>query len=212
MNITDEVIRDLLPLYMAGEASADTVRLVDEYLALHPALRSAVVEEAPRLDAAAPAGLEHRTLEHTRRLLARKNCWLGAAIFLTLAPFSLRGNENGVSAVLYRDLPVVAAAAVALSLVAWGLFLLTLRRLNATGLPAPRSWAARLGWAAMGYLVGAVAMLVSSQFLPGDWAVLRYLKTGVPILSAMLAVYLGEAVHRVATIEELHRPTTLFGK
>jgi len=212
MNVTDEVIKDLLPVYMAGEASADTVRLVEEYLARHPALRSAVVEEAPRLDAEAPAGLEKRTVEHTRRLLARKNCWLGAAIFLTLAPFSLRGDENGVTAVLYRDLPGIAAAAVVLSLVAWGLFLLTLRRLNATGLPAPRSWAVRLGWAAMGYLVGAVAVLVAGQFMPGDWAVLRYLKTGVPILSAWLAVYLGERVHRVATIDELHRPTTLLGK
>lgn len=212
MNITDDIIRDLMPLYMAGEASADTVRLVEEYLARHPQLRMAAAECVPVLDATAPPHLEKRTVDHTRRLLTRKNNWLGAAIFLTLVPFSFRSGDSGVNAVLYRDLPGLAAAAVALSLVAWGLFLLTLRRLNATGLPAPRSWPTRLGWAAMGYLVGAVVMLVGGQFMTGDWAGLRYLKTGVPIVSAMLAVYLGEAVHRVATIEELHRPTTLLGK
>ena len=212
MNVTDEVIKDLLPLYMAGEASADTVRLVEEYLARHPQLRMAMTENVPVLEAEAPPHLEKRTVEHTRRLLARKNNWLGAAIFLTLVPFSFRFGDSGVNAVLYRDLPGVAAAAMALALGAWGMFLLTLRRLNATGLPAPRSWAVRLGWGAMGYLVAAVVMLVASQFAPGEWTVVRYLKTGVPILSALLAVYLGEAVHRVATIEELHRPTTLFGK
>jgi anti-sigma factor RsiW len=212
MNITDDVVRDLMPLYMAGEASADTVKLVEEYLARHPQLRSAVAEEMPRLEGAVPANLEKRALEHTRRMLARKNNWLGAAIFLTLAPFSFRFGEGGVSAVLYRDWPGVAAAAVALGLAAWGMFLLTLRRLNATGLPAPRSWAVRLGWTAMGYLVGAVVMLVAGQFAPDDWAAMRYLKSGVPILSAWLAVYLGERVHRVATIDELHRPTTLMGE
>jgi len=32
MKITSNVIQDLLPLYLAGEAHADTVRLVKEYL------------------------------------------------------------------------------------------------------------------------------------------------------------------------------------
>lgn len=212
MNITDDVVRDLLPLYMAGEASADTVRLVEEYLARHPQLRLAVAEGVPVLDAEAPPHLEKRTVEHTRRMLARKNNWLGAAIFLTLVPFSFRFGDGELRAVLYRDWPGVAAAAVVMALAAWGMFLLTLRRLNATGLPAPRSWPTRLGWAVMGYLVGTVVMLVAGRFAPEDWAVARYLRTGVPILSAWLAVYLGERVHRVATIDELHRPTTLLGE
>ena len=38
MNVTDNVIRDLLPVYLAGEASADTRTLVEEYLKEHPAL------------------------------------------------------------------------------------------------------------------------------------------------------------------------------
>src|SRR6516162_2504824 len=36
MNTTVEVVTDLWPLYAAGEASADTRELVDEFLAQHP--------------------------------------------------------------------------------------------------------------------------------------------------------------------------------
>src|SRR5438067_319948 len=38
MNVTQNVIHDLLPAYLAGEASADTVALVEEFLRLDPDL------------------------------------------------------------------------------------------------------------------------------------------------------------------------------
>ena len=44
MEVTKDVILDLLPLYSADEASADTRALVEEYLAAHPELAAAVRE------------------------------------------------------------------------------------------------------------------------------------------------------------------------
>ena len=39
MNISPDVISDLLPLYLAGEASAGTRALLEEYLREHPGFR-----------------------------------------------------------------------------------------------------------------------------------------------------------------------------
>lgn len=40
MKITREVITDLLPLYLAGEASKDTQELINEFLQTDPDLQS----------------------------------------------------------------------------------------------------------------------------------------------------------------------------
>jgi hypothetical protein len=39
MNVTREVVTDLLPIYFSGEASADTKVLVEDYFAGRPAHR-----------------------------------------------------------------------------------------------------------------------------------------------------------------------------
>jgi anti-sigma factor RsiW len=40
MKITRDIVLDLLPLYLAGEASADTRALVEEYVQTDPELRA----------------------------------------------------------------------------------------------------------------------------------------------------------------------------
>lgn len=46
MEITRNVILDLLPLYQAGEASEDTRAVVEEYLQTHPELAAAAKRAA----------------------------------------------------------------------------------------------------------------------------------------------------------------------
>lgn len=46
MDITRDVILDLLPLYLADEASADTRALVEEYLDTDPALANVAKQRA----------------------------------------------------------------------------------------------------------------------------------------------------------------------
>jgi anti-sigma factor RsiW len=48
MNITPDVITDLLPIYLAGEASPGTRALLEEYLRDNPAFAKEVREHAER--------------------------------------------------------------------------------------------------------------------------------------------------------------------
>ncbi len=88
MNVTRDVILDLLPLCHAGEASDDTRNLVAAFAAQHP--------EIARLLATPPAAKlpdtpydlnkenEMETLEKTKTYLKWRTILLGSSIFLTL--------------------------------------------------------------------------------------------------------------------------------
>ena len=90
--VTKDIVRDLLPVYLAGDASADTRAVVESFLAGDQELRQ-IVDAArsyslPPLEA--PANLEVRALQRTRRLLGRKNFWLGFALIFCSAPLVLK--------------------------------------------------------------------------------------------------------------------------
>jgi predicted anti-sigma-YlaC factor YlaD len=94
MEVTRDVIRDLLPLYLAGEASADTQVLVKEYLEHDPDLAQLARQwqlpgppPAPsRPDAQALAYLE------ARRQIAMKTVLLAVVITVgTIALIALVG-------------------------------------------------------------------------------------------------------------------------
>ena len=73
MEITRNIIQDLLPVYLAGEASADTIALVEQYLPTDPELtRIARQAAAPGL-AEVPVPLSQETAMETYR---KANQWL----------------------------------------------------------------------------------------------------------------------------------------
>ena len=196
MQVTKDIVRDLLPVYLAGEASADTRAVVEAYLAEDANLRQ-IVEAAgsyslPPVEA--PASLEMKSLDRTRRLLGRKNFWLGFALIFSFAPLLLTP-------------PWLADLGMLIGLGGWAAFLAACRNLNATGLEAPRRQATRLLWSAVSWLVGlAAGYLVHQQT---GWHGAVYF---VPALTFPLALWIGEKLHQISTPEELSRPTTLFGK
>jgi hypothetical protein len=104
MEVSRNVIVDLLPLYNSGEASPDTAALVEDYLRRDPSLRrlaeapEAEAQPAPRTDA------ERIAVERTRRLLRRRQWTMAAALLCTLLPFSF-GDLEGFSFVMFRDVP-----------------------------------------------------------------------------------------------------------
>jgi len=98
MNITKDIISDLLPLYAANECSADTRALVDDYLRQNP--REAA-EFRRILDTPVPgipipaAGLdEMRALQAARRRLKQRSWAMSMAIFFSLAPFSFMHTDT----------------------------------------------------------------------------------------------------------------------
>ena len=143
MTVTRQVIEDLLPLYEANEASPDTRRLVEDYLALHPEMRTASDVTMPKLDP--PAELERRALAQTQKWLARRNGVLGLAIFFNLLPLSVRVHERTIDFLLYRDLPWLAGASFVAAAGGWFAFAWINRRLADAGLRQSSFWTWFLG-------------------------------------------------------------------
>ena len=135
MNITDDVIRDLLPLVHAGEASAETRTLVEAYLANHPAL----AEEAKRAEAwtlprtAAPLDGERAALRRTKRLLSRRTWSMAMGFMFTGLPLSFKASSDSFEFLLLPGHPWLAGLSLAVGIAAWIVFMRTTRALKPTG-------------------------------------------------------------------------------
>ncbi|HTS60680.1 MAG TPA: hypothetical protein VMH28_01580 [Candidatus Acidoferrales bacterium] len=139
MNITPNVIHDLLPAYLAGEASADTVALVEEFLRLDPDFARTVealrANPLPEVSAGLRPTHEKETLNMTKQLLRWRGVLMGFAIFLTMLPMSFRFANGRITWTFLEEAPPQETAAVCLAaLVCWAGFLYVRRRLRSTGL------------------------------------------------------------------------------
>jgi len=115
MNITNDVITDLLPLYLAGEASPGTRQLLEDYLREHPEFASTVREAAARSAALLNAGSsaptpdrEKVTLERVRRFNRQRTVLLAMAIAFALTIFAFSFEGSHVRYVVLRDSPLQA--------------------------------------------------------------------------------------------------------
>jgi hypothetical protein len=93
MNITRDVMSDMLPVYFSGEASEDTKRLMEEYFRANPdfeRIARKAVTPLEELRSAAPvlpaAEREKQDLEWVREELFRRQVAFGLALLFTLAP------------------------------------------------------------------------------------------------------------------------------
>ena len=88
MNVTREVILDLLPIYLGGEASPATRALVEEYMEqdkeLAQRIRMQWVDNLAKITPAAlPPDLELRSLRRTRALIGWQKWLFGLGITFT---------------------------------------------------------------------------------------------------------------------------------
>lgn len=98
MKITRDVITDLLPVYLAGEASEDTCRLVDEFLQADPEFAELIAEQNKPLEKTSltlTKENEMKTLNDTRSLLQRRSFYLAFAILFLLLPLSFTFDSDG---------------------------------------------------------------------------------------------------------------------
>jgi len=120
MNITRDVVEDLLAVYLAGEASADTRALVEDWLRSDADL-AAQVDGARGLRVPAVAlpspTVEKRAFDRTRRRLRGRAILLGAAIYFSTLPLSITFSSDGFHGLLLEDwLSRVIALAIAAGL------------------------------------------------------------------------------------------------
>lgn len=125
VTITREVISDLLPLYFAGEASPDTARLVENYLAQDPELaaRATFAErKSEEADTVPNAMAEKRALEGARRILHSRQVLFGLAFAFTLTPFAFSFANGRITWWMMRDSPIQAVVLLLAGLVCWGVY------------------------------------------------------------------------------------------
>jgi hypothetical protein len=99
MKITRDVITDLLPVYLAGEASQDTRDLVEAFLKSDPDFAKLVAEQEtplPESQIRISKETEMQTLTATRTLLRKRSIFLGIAIFFTCFAFAFTFDRSGL--------------------------------------------------------------------------------------------------------------------
>ena len=144
MNMTRDVAIDLLPAYLAGEASADSRALVEEF-ARQDAEFARMLDAQRREFAASARGLhgpvgelspdhELRTLVRARRMAERLRWLMAVALMFTAFPFSFVFEGNRLTFLLVRDAPSLAMALWVAAVGFWIAFLTTQRRLGVSGL------------------------------------------------------------------------------
>jgi hypothetical protein len=135
MNITRDVVKDLLAMYEAGEASSDTRAIVEDWLRRDPELaRDARHASEVTLPATPPlaAAAEKQALDRTKQQLRRRFVLLGTAVYVTTLPLSVTFDSQGFSGLLIDNWPqriVVWAIAGVL----WWFYWRASRRLRVAG-------------------------------------------------------------------------------
>ncbi len=136
MKITRDVITDLLPVYLADEASADTRALVDEFFRQDPEFAKLALTREHPLEPP-PINLtkenEMKTLERTKKLLTKRSWYMGFAIFFTLLPLSVRGDAQGIYW-MWTGTPMIPIASIVAAIIMWISYARTNHKLNGSDL------------------------------------------------------------------------------
>jgi anti-sigma factor RsiW len=136
MQVTRDVILDLLPIYCAGEVTTDTRSLVEEFLRTDAELatQAAEIRRALRsVEIAAPRrgspDADLRALKRVRSAVRLRGTLLGMSIFFTCLIFSFTFDNHGVYWTWAR-FPLGAVIAGAVALVSWVGYFRLRRRLG----------------------------------------------------------------------------------
>ena len=137
MNVTREVISDLLPLYLSNGASEDTRRLVETFLEQDKEfaqLVSTETDEVLKAEIEIPLTKENelKVLERTKRLLKLREASFFLAIFFSFSPLTVWDTSWG-SGWLIRDFPLVSAALALVAALLWVFHCVLRRNLSASG-------------------------------------------------------------------------------
>lgn len=139
MNVTREVILDLLPVYLSGEASPATRTLVEEYMKQDTELAQRIRLQwsdslAKAVPSALPPDLELRSLRRTRSLLGWQRWLFGLGIFFSAMSlsneFSFEGGHLKEFHFLLSDYPAEFGSCVVLGLACWIAYFSIRRRLR----------------------------------------------------------------------------------
>jgi len=134
MNVTREVVTDLLPIYFSGDASKDTKALVEDYFRENPDFERIARSAATPLETlraappiAAGSEKERRDLESVLCGLQRRKWLFGLSLFLTLTPLSFYFTHGDLASLMGRDVLWEAAFEWSMAALFWFLYFARLR-------------------------------------------------------------------------------------
>lgn len=135
MNITREVVTDLLPVYFSGEASSDTKSLVEDYFRKNPDFEQTARDAGAPIETlrdvppvVASQEKEKRDIETFRCGLERRKWLFGLSLFLTLSPISFYFRHGRLESLMAGDFLWEAAFDWSMAALFWFLYLANLRR------------------------------------------------------------------------------------
>ena len=137
MEVTRDVITDLLPLYQSGEASDDTRALVQAFLEQDPEFAKlvkagALVTLPPAMPGALSEETEMKALAATKLELKRRSLFMATALLFSGLTVAIAVEPTGVRW-LWADSPIVAVVMLIVAVISWTAFFATRRRLKAAG-------------------------------------------------------------------------------
>lgn len=139
MNVTREVILDLLPVYLAGEASPATRALIEEYMEQDKDLAQRIhvqwVDNLAKIKPAAlPPDLELRSLRRTRAMIGWQKWLFGLGICFTAIALTsqISFRDGGIKDFhfLMRDFPSQFGSFAVLAIACWSGYYAIRRRLR----------------------------------------------------------------------------------
>ena len=134
MQVTRDIVIDLLPLYQSNEASTDSRAAIEEFLRKDPSLaQMASQDPGTILPATGASELERRTISQTRAAIRRRSRILAMAILFTLLPFAFGFRDGQVTFFMLRDQPQSALFLVGAA-VFWFQYARMTRSLRTAGL------------------------------------------------------------------------------
>jgi len=145
MNVTREVILDLLPIYLGGEASPATRALVEEYMEqdkeLAQRIRMQWVDNLAKITPAAlPPDLELRSLRRTRALIGWQKWLFGLGITFTAlsltSEISFQDGRIKEFHFLIRDFPTQFGLFAVLAIACWSGYYAIRRHFRTPGPPS----------------------------------------------------------------------------
>ena len=137
MNISRDVVKDLITVYLAGDASPDTRAFVESYLKTDPELaRDVDAARRSSLDLpATPAPTsEKQVLDATRQQLKNRTSTLVVATIFTVLPLTFAFRGSTITFWLIRDAPVIGITWWVTAAIMWAWHLRIRRRLRVSGL------------------------------------------------------------------------------
>jgi hypothetical protein len=137
MNISRDVIKDLIVVYLAGDATADTRALVESYLQTDPELASYVAAARGASFGLPPTRTptaEKQTLDATRQQLKNRTSTLVVAMIFTVLPLTFAFRGTTVTFFLIRDAPIIGVAWWVTAAIMWIVHVAIRRRLQVSGL------------------------------------------------------------------------------